>query len=94
MREEKLRFKNKPPISADKLHIEQRELHYEFVHPNDITMKDIRLFHEAVSSHHSAKKLTLDSKEVEVISSDLSLPSKFGEFLNFFVIYFGIEIHL
>ena len=79
MREAKLKFKNKPPVSIDKIHIEQRELHYEFIHPNSITMKDIKLFHEAVSSHHSAKKLTLDSKQIEVVPSDLSLASKFGE---------------
>lgn len=78
-RNEKFCVKKLKPLSK-KLHMEQRELHYEFIHPNDITKKLIQLFHEAVSIHHSARKLTLKSVEVELISANLSLPSEFGMF--------------
>lgn len=40
-----------------KQNIEERELHYEFIHPNEITEQDIQLFHEAVSDHSAAKKI-------------------------------------
>lgn len=78
VREEILRSKKRKPLPSNKQHIEERELHYEFLHPNDITLKDIKLFHEAVSTQHSAKKLTLESAEIEKVDSNLSLKSEFS----------------
>lgn len=76
LRNEKIQSKKQKPT---KPHIEERDLHYEFIHPNDITLKDINLFHEAVSVQSAAKKMTLQSAEIELVSAELSLKSKFGK---------------
>jgi hypothetical protein len=78
LRNEMLRPKKRKPAASNKHHIDDRELHYEFIHPNEIQSKDIKLFHEAVSIHNSAKKLTLASAEVEIVDSNLSVVSEFG----------------
>jgi hypothetical protein len=77
------RFKKDPKPIPEKQHIENRELHYEFIHPNKITPKHVKLFHEAVSNQHAAKKLVpAHDAQAEMANDDLSRESKIGKYLR------------